>query len=692
MLCLKVTSLCIKKRNLHCAFHFAFRYIKYLDSVCEKLQEFIACGFLPRSHIFYKLIRNAVDFVSSVANSYKDFEWDETILEFVDSLEYYGHQATVNMLQGQEFHGKTKGDARLTAFDWKTWNWPLPGKTTRQIKNKGRYCTKSGIYWNLHESFLLIVSSNLKDITPFIDDETSHLMVFAATNQEDGMALKPGLQVDSHQGRAVGCTFPIDILYIKNNPEIDKDTLKEGLVKEAHCLQCLQTLDGKFAFPVSIEYLRSSVTGEEQLISSTSNMQNLPCCLNCLKTSKMQFQGAVMTGLGQCNASCDKCLQEKDVCNECAALGHKFTNPALRACSECIENEQKCIKVCLLSWIIDCESKNKKSLQLFQTEKASNEVNQALSLVSPLPDAVRVAKLDRASFANWFRFVDRYRVNLVLLRTCRLDPIMKDQLTPSLSLASCRNRDRMIEICSEDVCTVVSAISDEIENIVFDMLLPKTKPILVGFLYRPPDQSKFLDKLSTAISRSNTFDNQEVYILGDFNINLMNKQKHIPNGIKRYKEFCSLYGLEQLISTPTRVTMNSSSTLDHILTNSTDRVSQSGVIDTGLSDHQLIYCTRKITRTKFNSHKNITIRSLKNYSQDVYLEELNKINFPDYSKFTDINDAYSDFIGKVSSTIDKIAPMKGIRIKNSSKEWFDEEILEEIEKRDKLLAKFKKSR
>ena len=234
--------------------------------------------------------------------------------------------------------------------------------------------------------------------------------------------------------------------------------------------------------------------------------------------------------------------------------------------------------------------------------------------------------------------------------------------------------------------------SDEIENIVFDMLLPKTKPILVGFLYRPPDQSKFLDKLSTAISRSNTFDNQEVYILGDLNINLINKQKHIPNGIKRYKEFCSLYGLEQLISTSTRVTMNSSSILDHILTNSTDRVSQSGVIDTGLSDHQLIYCTRKITRTKFNSHKNITIRSLKNYSQDVYLEELNKINFPDYSKFTDINDAYSDFIGKVSLTIDKIAPMKEIRIKNSSKEWFDEEILEEIEKRDKLLAKFKKSR
>ena len=100
---------------------------------------------------------------------------------------------------------------------------------------------------------------------------------------------------------------------------------------------------------------------------------------------------------------------------------------------------------------------------------------------------------------------------------------------------------------------VRSDFSDEIENIFFDMLLPKTKPILVGILYRSPDQSKFLDKLSTAISRSNNFDNQKVYILRDLIINFINTQKHIPNEIKRYKEFCSLYGLEQLITTPTRV-------------------------------------------------------------------------------------------------------------------------------------------
>ena len=49
--------------------------------------------------------------------------------------------------------------------------------------------------------------------------------------------------------------------------------------------------------------------------------------------------------------------------------------------------------------------------------------------------------------------------------------------------------------------------SSEVENIFFHMLLPKTKSILTEILYQPPDQSKFLDKLSAAISETDNFDN-----------------------------------------------------------------------------------------------------------------------------------------------------------------------------------------
>ena len=143
---------------------------------------------------------------------------------------------------------------------------------------------------------------------------------------------------------------------------------------------------------------------------------------------------------------------------------------------------------------------------------------------------------------------------------------------------------------------------------------------------------------------------------------------------------------------PTRITNNSSSLLDHILTNSADRISQFGIINVGLSDHQLIYCTRKITRTRLNTHKYVKMRSLKYYSEDLYVKKLKEIDFPEYSNIKDINEAYSDFTGKVASVIDEIAPIKEVRVKSNSQDWFDAEINEEIERRDKLLTKFKKSR
>ena len=138
--------------------------------------------------------------------------------------------------------------------------------------------------------------------------------------------------------------------------------------------------------------------------------------------------------------------------------------------------------------------------------------------------------------------------------------------------------------------------------------------------------------------------------------------------------------------------MTTTSLLDHILTNSGERVSQSGVADVGLSDHQMTYCTREIACLKQNIHRFVKTRSFKNYSKDSYLQELENAKFPEYSKFTDINCAYSDFIGKLTTIIDKVAPVREMRIKANSQEWFDEEIHEHIALRDKMLAKFKKSR
>ena len=126
--------------------------------------------------------------------------------------------------------------------------------------------------------------------------------------------------------------------------------------------------------------------------------------------------------------------------------------------------------------------------------------------------------------------------------------------------------------------------------------------------------------------------------------------------------------------------------LDHILTNSSEKVSQKGAVDVGSSDHQLIYCTRKIKRIKHNMHNQIQVRSLKKYSAEIFTNALKTVQF---SIFSNVNVAYSDLLNKISDTIDRVVPIKEIRIKNNTQEWFDNEIAEAIKNREKHFKNLK---
>ena len=124
----------------------------------------------------------------------------------------------------------------------------------------------------------------------------------------------------------------------------------------------------------------------------------------------------------------------------------------------------------------------------------------------------------------------------------------------------------------------------------------------------------------------------------------------------------------EIIKEPTRVTCSTSTLLDHILTNSFENVSQKGVIDVEISDHQLIYCTRKVKRIKHNMHNQIQVRSLKSYSAEIFTNALKTVQFRNYNIFSNVNLAYSDLLSKISDTIDNVAPIKKIRIKNNTQE------------------------
>ena len=49
---------------------------------------------------------------------------------------------------------------------------------------------------------------------------------------------------------------------------------------------------------------------------------------------------------------------------------------------------------------------------------------------------------------------------------------------------------------------------------------------------------------------------------------------------------------------------------------------------------------------------------MKNYSEDIFVEQLRLIKFPDYSNDTCVNDAYHDFVTQFLSVTNFVAPIK----------------------------------
>ena len=120
---------------------------------------------------------------------------------------------------------------------------------------------------------------------------------------------------------------------------------------------------------------------------------------------------------------------------------------------------------------------------------------------------------------------------------------------------------------------VKSYFPKDIENMFLELLLPNTKPIVVGTIYCPPNQTNFVEIFNENLSKVDTI-NVETYILGNLNINLWQNgnyifQKHnllsshsVPNAVKNYFDFCTMFRLKQLIESPTGITCSSSSIID----------------------------------------------------------------------------------------------------------------------------------
>ena len=228
---------------------------------------------------------------------------------------------------------------------------------------------------------------------------------------------------------------------------------------------------------------------------------------------------------------------------------------------------------------------------------------------------------------------------------------------------------------------------DGLEAIWVELLLPRTKGILICSLYRPPNDSSFLSKLELSLSK--IVPGTEFYVMGDLNIDMYLSRSPL---LAKYQEILNFHGCDQLITEPTRITPTTSSLIDHIFTNVSELVSESGVILNGFSDHLITFCSRSCTKDVFSGSNTRFVRCYKSYSKFSFLAELRKIDWSSILTSTDVNYCLSEFNRLFRSAIDSVAPLREIRVRNKMNPWMNSEILSSIKKRNSLLARFKKDR
>ena len=100
-------------------------------------------------------------------------------------------------------------------------------------------------------------------------------------------------------------------------------------------------------------------------------------------------------------------------------------------------------------------------------------------------------------------------------------------------------------------------------------------------------------------------------ILEEGNKNIRKVENKISSETKIYLEFCKTFGLQQLIKSPTRVTLHTTALIDHILTNTNEKITQCGLINIGLYDYQMIFVREKLKKKKLVTTNNFHLDVLK---------------------------------------------------------------------------------
>lgn len=216
------------------------------------------------------------------------------------------------------------------------------------------------------------------------------------------------------------------------------------------------------------------------------------------------------------------------------------------------------------------------------------------------------------------------------------------------------------------------------------------KNVVMGVVYRMPntDISIFNSGYKTIMKKINK-EKKLAYIMGDYNINILNHKTHKPTSDFIDDSFSQSFA--PLINCPTRSTPTSATLIDNIFTNNIhDKNCSKGVFITDITDHFPIFhieflnepvATQKRIFKRF--HNNSNMAKFRNLLIDSDINGVLTMN--------DTQSSMTYFHGKVVSAYNKAFPLTEVKLNyKNRKPWLTKALKTSIRKKNKMFIRYRK--
>ncbi len=210
---------------------------------------------------------------------------------------------------------------------------------------------------------------------------------------------------------------------------------------------------------------------------------------------------------------------------------------------------------------------------------------------------------------------------------------------------------------------------------------------LLALAHTPIDD--FVKDFDHILKQLNT-ENKEIYILGDYNIDLLKVDS--DRSTHDYLDFIYSYSLIPTIYKPTRITETSATIIDNILTNNVN-IDKSSILIADVSDHLPTILTTKSSMTyKNTNYKKVEFkRNHSNVNIARFKKKLLDVNWNEALDGTNAEDDYNVFINIFETLYNECIPLKKCsrnKRKEPSSPWITKGLLKSINVKNKLYKQY----